>query len=342
MTIYAAFNETEALNGVTADVTNTTTGACVIAGVNRAAVQLVNGAIATANLNAPINEGWVHARVVPRNGSAISGSSADYFLAIVDSDGNRIAGFYQNNTTNGSVLGWRAVYFGDPLVGTGSSEPTTGLFLGTTSNVGYDVDIQFKIANTDGFIRWYVGGSLVREVTGDTQSGSSSNIGSLRLRSLGTSTGASHYLQISQVIVSDEPTIGARLHTLELSAGSVNQWDGSITPVVDTTHDVTTVISEDTVDQEILFACSDVASISSGNEIKALIVSSAALGLPGSPVTKLRGRARVAGTTYNGAEVTLSATFGPVLNIFDTNPATGAKWTLSAANGAELGFQARA
>ena len=342
MTTLLAFSETEALDAVLSGVSNITTGNAIEAGVNRAAIQLVNQAVALATLDTPQNEGWVHAKVVPRNGSSISGSLADYFMAIVDGNNNIIAGFYQNNTSNGASIQWRAVYFLDPLIGTGGNEPTTGLLIGTPTGGAFDVDIHYRIADADGFIRWYVNGSLVREVLGDTQNGASTVISKVRFRALGTSAGttAPHWLQFSQVIVSDEPTIGARLHTLELSAGSVNEWAGTIADVTGVADSPLTFIQETTIGDEILFAATDIAAINSGNEIKSLVLSQSALAVPGAPVTNLRGRVRVGGTTYDGATKGLTSGFAKTQHFFELNPATSAKWTLAQANGAELGMEA--
>lgn len=344
MATFLAFSETEALDSVTAGITNVTTGNAVVAGVNRAGIQLVNQAIALATLESVLNEGWVHARVVPRNSTSIAGSLADYLFGIVDENNNIIAGFYQNNTTNGATIFWRAVYFGDPLIGTGGSEPTTGVLIGTPTGAAYDVDIHFKIADTGGFIRWYVDGTLVREFLGDTRNGTSANIAKLRFRALGNSTGADfrHWLQFSQVIVSDEPTIGARLHTLELSAGSVNQWTGAVADVTAADWTPATLISESTPGEEILFAATDMAALNPGNEIKALVLSQSALSFSGSPVTKLRGRAKLGSTTYNGASKTLTNGFAKVQHFFNTDPSTSLKWTRTALNSAEIGMMAEA
>lgn len=342
MTIYLAFNESEALNGVTADVTNITTTAAVIAGVNRAAVQLARGVICTADLASSINEGWLHAKIVPRYGSSISGAATDYFLSIVDENNNQIAGFYQNNNSNGDILELRLVYFGDTSVGSGGGGTDTGLLVGNTSSTGYDVDLYFLIDDTVGILRWYIGGTLVREVLGDTQNGASDLIKGLRLRSLGTNDGTNHNLVISQVIMSDEPTIGARLHTLALGTASTNDWDGTLTDVTGTTYNTSSTLSTDVAADEVICATGDIGSINSGNEIKAVIVSTAALSIPGSPVTELRGTAVISSTTYNTADVALEPAFAPVLHIFETNPATTAKWTLAEVNAAEFGFEARA
>lgn len=344
MTTFLAFSETEALDAVLSDVVNVTTGNAVIAGVNRAAIQLTRQAIALASLDTPQNEGWVHAKVVPRHSFSIAGSLADYLMGIVDGNGNIIAGFYQNATSNGATINWRAVYFGDPNIGVGGNDPTTGLLLGTPNGEAYDVDFHFKIADIDGFIRWYVNGSLVREVLGDTQNGTSTVISKVRFRALGNSSGTdfNHWLQFSQVIASDEPTIGARLHTKELSAGSINEWTGTLADVTGPAHTPTTYLQETTPGDEILFAATNMASVNSGNEIKALVLSQSALAVPGSPVANLRGRVRVGGTTYDGPVKALTPGFAKTQHFFPVNPATGLKWTLAQVNAAEIGMEAQA
>lgn len=341
MTIFAACSETEGLDTVGAETSNVTTGAAVVSGVNRAAINLYNRNASTITLSSGLNEGWLHARIVPRQGSASSNlSNVDYILSIRDGSGNIVAGFYQNDN-NSIGMDWWATYFGDPSIGTANTT-TTGVFIGVPSGA-YDVDLYFKISDTVGILRWYVNGSLIREVTGDTKPGSSTTIDSIRIAACGAtgSAASQNSITVSQIFVSDLPTIGGRLHTLPLSAGSVNQWAGAVTDINAADETRTTFMSEDTTGEQVLFAAGDVASLNSGNKISAVVMSASAQSLTGSPVTKLRGRVRLSGTDYTiGSDKTLSTGFQPARLIADLNPATGLPWTLAEVNAMEIGFQA--
>lgn len=345
MTTYVAFSEVEAADIVNSNVAVLTAGTAIEAGVNRAAIQLSSQAIFLTTLETPINEGWFHARVVPRNGTADAYVVIDYMMSIVDENDNIIAGFYDNkNSTGGSshTPSVRAVMFSDTGIGSQNLNTTGVLVVANPTESAYHFDMYFKIGNSGGIIRWYVNGVMVREFLGDTQNGASNLIKKIRFRALGRNddTGNDHTLRFAQVLVSDLPTINARVHTIPLSAGSVTEWTGSVSDINGSEISPATVMTEATIGDALIMATTDsAASILTGNEIRDVIISSSALHVAGSLVNGLTGKVKIGGTEYDGDPKSLTSGFKLTQHMFSLNPATSAQWTISDINGAELGIE---
>ena len=344
MTTHLAFSEVEGVDVVLAGLSVVTTGVCVEANVNRAALQLNDQQYFESTFPTPINEGWVHARLRPRNGNANANAISNYMMGIVDENNNIIAGFYDNRNSSGGSSHTpqiRATIFSDPSIGTPNMD-TTGTYILTPNGSAYLCDIYFKIHDTLGIIRWYVNGTLVREFLGNTKNGASSLIKKIRFRALGRIADnlASSYLQVSQILVSDLPTINARVHTIPLVAGSVTDWTGSVSDINGSEISPATVMTEATIGDALIMATTDsAASILTGNEIRDVIISSSALHVAGSLVNGLTGKVKIGGTEYDGDPKALTSGFKLTQHRFPLNPATSAQWTISDINGAELGIE---
>jgi hypothetical protein len=344
MTTYVAFSEIEALDIIPTGLSIVTTGVCVEANVNRAAIQLGEQAQIFHTFPTGINEGWFHSRMRLRTGSASSNALNDYMMAILDENNNIIAGFYDNRNSSGGVghiPQLRATMFSDPNIGVANSD-TTGTFVLTPDTSAYLLDIYFRIHDTLGIIRWYVNGTLVREFLGDTQNGASSLIKKIRFRTIGRNgdTTTSATIQLSQVLVSNLPTINARVHTVALSVGSVNEWTGAVTDINGSENSPGTIMTEATIGEALIMATANSAAfLLTGNEIKDVIISASALKLAGSLVNGLTGKVKIGATEYDADPKTLTTGFTSIQHKFALNPATGVQWTIADINAAELGIE---
>lgn len=322
MTVFLAGNELEILTYVSGAAAVASTDANVaIANVNRAGFSIANGGVSSVQLPSNRTEGWMHCQF-HRDGAF--GGTTTNAIALRNAEGQNI---------------FRIVC--EP-----SAVATTSYALLTASPVSiglqtFAVDVYWKISATVGILRVYVNGSLVGEVTGNVQfpSGTQS-VNNIYLQGpQGNATTTCHY---SNIVVADTPTLGARVHTLPLTVAATNNWTG--TPAGVTGTSVGTAISETTANDEISFNAADFATtLQSGYAIDAVIISSRAQALTGSPVTRLQGRSRISGTPYDvGGSVLLGTGFAPVQHVIAQNPATATSWTVSGVNGAEFGVQAKA
>lgn len=325
MTIYLAGNEVEILTnfaGASAPVA-TTSSDVAIAGVNRAGFELSGVSAADAVLSSPITEGWVHVRIGANTGSSVGAVSTDVF-ALKNAEGQNLVRIYDPNSgTTFSVQ----ILSGTVISGLGPG----------------DYDIYFKLSATVGACQVYREGALITEISGNVQfpSGTQS-LSKFTFRGRSATVPASLTSRFAHLIVANTPTIGARVHTLPLTVSTPNNWTGTPANVTGTASAGT--ISETTVNDEINFSAADFGTtLQDGFGIDAVVISSKAQALTGSPVTRLQGRSRVSGTPYDvGGSQLLGTGVSPVQHIVGVNPATSTAWTVATVNAAEFGVQAKA
>lgn len=343
MTVICAFNEIDGLTTVSnasrLEVSTSTTYG-VITGVSRAAFGSdLNNLSMTRDLGQVVTEGWAHVRLYPRNDYPGTGSNAGNLFSLLDENNSVVAAIYADS--QGSAVN-PFLPLGIRVNGVGGLSAI--LFsAGTGSSNLLDIDIHFRVADSGGFYRVYFSGALVYEFLGDTRPTASTGIRTVQFDTRGcNSSSVPDHTYFSQVIVSTSSTIGARVHTLALSAGSVNDWTGAVTDINEPTDSPASLISTATNGAEILMAAGDVSGLLTGNVISALVMSSSAQAVIGSPVTNLAGRVKLGATTYDlGTVAPLVSGFRGVQHILGTNPATALPWQIADVNGAEIGLQAR-
>lgn len=323
MTVFFAGSEPDILNSFSGTISTNTNVA--LAGINRAAMSFAGTSQFGSTTLPAVNEGWFHARFF-RTGNV---GDFTYFDVL--------------NVTNGSVTLFRIQSTPNGNLGTTILAGARSNFHNTTTAFAGDFDVHFKFHATDGFVRIYINQSLHQEVTGNTiPSSGPSNTAALSLRGPAFSTSTSYQFQVSNFLLADTPTLGARVHTLPLTVSTPNQWTGTPTDVTGTSS--LGIISETTVDEEINFAAADLATaIRDGYRIEAVVVSNRSQFLTGSAVTKLQARTRIGGTPYNlDTEKALSTGYLAYQHIANVDPSTSAAWTTTNVNGAEFSLQAKA
>jgi len=326
--IYLAFNEREALDWVSSSDNVVSTGSDFVAlsGINRAGVHCRARAQATAPLNTGISEGWARVRIRGRANSTTALNEPAFSLRR-SSDNEPIAEIRQQSGNNN-------FYARSPLDG-------GDVFLGESGT--YDFDIHFNIAE-EGFVRFYVDHILLHQVSGDTRFGSGTEeVDQIFIRATGlNNTAATYSNYFSHIIVSDEPTIGARVYTLPLTEGTTNQWSDNVSDVTGTDFaGVDDYLLSDTADQTVTFTATMPAiDTGAGQYISAFLLSSQAFADDTAPADKMEF---VFDDTPSGD---ISGAIGTapeyvVLNL-DENPDTELPWTSSDISNNEFGVISRA
>jgi len=345
MTVLCAFNEHDGLTSMSSTATlliSTSTADGVIAGLTRAVFGGNTNWNASRALGQELAEGWAHVRIRPRNAwpGSVSGGheNSGNMVTLNDNSGNVICAIYvdsQASNTNSNLP------FNVRANGTGG---LSGVIYTSTTNISLllDFDINFKVADSDGFYKIYLNGSLIYTFTGDTKPGTSTGVASITFQSRVALANLSSYF--SQVVVSDLPTIGARVHTLALSAfGDLSQWAGAVTDVNGTEESPATILTEGTPNEQVLFTKGTMSAVVAGNVVSGVVMGHRSRYAAGSPVTKVRGIAKVSGTIYeNAAAQTLTESITGHQSIFGLNPATSAPWTVAEINAAQIGMKAEA
>lgn len=228
----------------------------------------------------------------------------------------------------------------------------TGLEVLSASGFAGAIDIHYRIAATGGFVDFYVDGSLVVSMdgnSGDTRPPSGAvGPASLALAQFNTSSGE---LFCTELIVSDEDTRGLRVFTRTMTQSGTNTFSR------DPATELTFVASTDPEDQNYprnpgIYADADGETFQAtipdtaftDSIVEALFVSVTAGITGGGTVTKLEGLVDDGVTTATSAQVTITD-FDAVQNLlrFDTNPLTGERWVAGdfGALGTKIGFRAR-
>lgn len=148
----------------------------------------------------------------------------------------------------------------------------------------------------------------------------------------------------SQMLVSDQNTVGAKVPRLNITADGTNTaWNNGYAEVAKTGINDVTYISSEVTDDVETFVMGDV-TVPSGYEIDGLWLNVRGR-LASTAPTAIKPAVRVGSTNYEGAyelpNLNENAYRGSVA-AFKLNPATGSKWAAAAVNGAEIGLKAAA
>jgi len=280
--------------------------------------------IQTPDFLSELTEGWAHCYFA-------AGPNAVYKV------GN-FFGFY-NSTRNGfDVVVWitnvSSIDYVQFQYWNGSAMVSTGGAALMTSFGEFNYDLYFRKHGSTGVIRLFKDGSLLVETTGLNLSNIAVN--SVRWR------GMDSYLldgRISQCLVADESTIGARVFTPNISTGAVNTLaSGTASDLsVDAVRLLNTFITADTDGQLATFACED---LSTSMTVMAVVVNTRSKKGATGPAN-MEILARIGGVNYSSDIKALTIGVEPVSHVFDTNPATGLSWTNAIVNDAEFGIKAK-
>jgi hypothetical protein len=324
MTTYVAGSEVEILSSFNGTVS--TDARIAVSGVNRAGFSC-NGTSESGVLDfAGLTEGWFHVRMASLTVNVFVSNFINNTAFLRNSTNQNLVTFARGSQDLNS---WRVQILSEPTV--------------TISGNEADWYIHFKIDPTVGFVRVYRNQALVTNLEGAVQFASGTQeVSRFTMSGITATTPGSQATGYSQLLCSSDPTLGARVHTLPLSAGSVNTWaTGTVTDINDTANTPGTFIATDTNGDEILFEMGDISAITPGNGIRALVMSTSSQTLSGSPVTNQRGRVKLGATTYDmGAAVAPGTGFKRVQHILDLDPATTLPWVSTDINAAEIGLKA--
>ncbi len=143
----------------------------------------------------------------------------------------------------------------------------------------------------------------------------------------------------SQVIVSDEPTIGNELATLVFTApGNNSEWAGQVADINEISLNTTTYINAATTGLVNTFTTSDLAP--QYTNIRAVIVSALARYSTVGP-RNLDSVVRIGTTNYLNNMTPLGVGLTPSQVILQTRPSDNATWTRDDVNNAQFGLRSR-
>lgn len=141
----------------------------------------------------------------------------------------------------------------------------------------------------------------------------------------------------SQIIVSDEPTIGKRARTVPATgAGATNDWIGTYAEIDEAVYQDADFINSNTADQVELFAHS--TSIPTGYQVQAVVVTARAKKGATGPAN-IQLALRSGGTTYFSSSQALGLGYGAHVGVWENDPATTAAFTTSAIAAAQFGVK---
>lgn len=207
--------------------------------------------------------------------------------------------------------------------------------VGTTEAIpvnGSHFDLYIDGNSATGNAKLYVAGTL-RINAASVDLSAVTGVETLRFHSWSNDT-----FYFSQVIIDDEPTIGGRLFTIPITgAGATSTWIGAYTEIDEAVYSDADFINTSTANAVSTFAVT--APSLTGYVIEAVAVTARAK-KGGSGPTQLQLVLRSAGTDYFSASKALDVGYGGFLNIWETNPATGAAFLTTAISSLQPGVKA--
>jgi len=337
MTVYLAFNEAEALvNGNDAEADTD----MAVSGVARAGFRTDDNGGTETVLNAEFPtqaEVWVHFDLRKYDAGTFSNSQPGYLFKLLDDDDNKIVGIYYEAD--------RSEELEADSVLNGTLE---AINLNFSSGTLFTVDVHAKI-NASGFVRIYLDNVLVYEYEGDTvASTSATGLSKLQFIDAGYSgaggTKGGSKTAWGQVVVSDENTLGAKVYTLDPSAGTTNEWgSGTVTDVDEQGVDDSDQMLTNTALDEVTFDTSITLSAVSNPEKFTAVVQSYRASLDASATpTGLTPLLFDGATTsyYASSPSALTTSLTGYQEIWSQDPSDTTDWTAAKINGYEFGYRA--
>jgi hypothetical protein len=328
MPVYAVGGEADCfypVSGQTYGHTTTGSGTRYIGTASRGAMVVTTGATELElNFNANVTQAYIHMFMYQEN---VAGAVDDWIeIKKLNGDPAFRIGLNSDGT-------WDAdAYIGATWVNLGT---TAGSVI---SNSGGAFDIYISVDDTAGEFRLWKDGTEIITFVGDTDIDNAS-FGRIRWKG---QTGGTNELNLSQVIVSSESTIGWVLSTLFPDGNGANTaWTGNYTAIDEfilDTNDYIEAIATGLIETSTV---SNINAAYSTYNVKALAVAMRASNDAGSVINDLQAVVRTSSTNY----------FSPNLNlpkdgldyslqyIWDDNPNTSAAWSQAQVNGVEVGVR---
>lgn len=201
------------------------------------------------------------------------------------------------------------------------------------NTIKYTVDVNYK-NDVDGRIAVYVDHVLISEVTGDFSAYG-------EVDRLAIYNRATNGLNISQVIIADEPTIGFKVaYRQPTGAGNYTAWEGTFAEVDDAVPTDSSFIAASVNDQRENFTKA-LFTVPTGYRVKAVGATARARRGDTGPAN-LAFSLRFGSTDYDSADIPLALDFNPVQAFWHVNPATTIEWTPADAGSVSVEFGVKA
>lgn len=328
MTIYFAATENEAFgegNTFNTPPAISTSSSQYDSDFSRCAIRVGSTRIYAGVVLPDLTDCWVRGRL---GNLGPSDASAAGFIQLENSSGQGVLRLTATN--NPGSGGWYMQYWN------GSSWDSEGT-LYNPSAAGQHIDVECIIDGSSGRFAWYVGGTLIEELTGDTDLFGSSSIAYVSFYTYGNFEDS----YISEVVIADEDTRGMRVASIyPTGVGSTGAWTGAYTDVDETDADDADYIESGTASQVSTFAMSDLAAALDDMTVEAFIGSARIQTGAGGP-QNCQIALRTDSTDYYSSNLTgLTTSFKSAFqNVWETNPDTASEWTIAEIEAIELGLR---
>lgn len=326
MTVYAMAGEADSFSlGTSMAYAHETTSGRYESNLSRGAMIVTQGASEIyVPFGTTLSDFWIHFRLYQEGAPA---STESYFY-IKNAAGTEDEYRIQINSDST----WTIQRF----------KSATYTTLGTTSSAvlldaAGDIDIHVVRNISSGVFQIYKNGVSVFNFTGDTDT--TSVPGMIYFEGMTTST---REMDISQVVVADESTIGWKVATLSPTGNGANTaWTNDYLNVDEFVYDNTDFIETNSVGVIETYTTSGINAAYSTYNVKAVAVAARMSNDSGSSVADVQFVVRVSGTNYTSPNAGLTKDGNEYSKqyIWNTNPNTSSAWSQAQVNGAEIGVK---
>lgn len=288
------------------------------------------------DLGASLNTGWFHMRYYFPYYSVFSFTVPS--IGLMNDLGNFVIGPGRMPGTTKDVCIF------DRLTGTNNVTESADVLaqrIEPSDDGRVDVDIYWNIDAVNGFHRVFVDGILVYQFLGDTATGG----GPIRYICFGNSNGGNDidWCWHSELIVADEPTIGARLYTLGITGEGTDQdWVGAHTDVNHTGFDDLSFVYTANDQERQSFNLDIPASLETGHIIRGVFLTHRSQKEIFSSINQIQPYLMVGGTRYDIGSGVSPPDLPPTNYSADSqiSPVTLNLFDITEIQGMELGFRA--
>jgi hypothetical protein len=273
----------------------------------------------------PLLEGWVRSRMVtPTNTGYFTGKAV-----VIKDQLNRIIAYTVYNVNPARIEFYVYSPITSSFVNHGSYET------GKETTLFYD--LNFKIHDTNGFIKFYVNNFLVAQFLGNTKA-YADTLGASVFTFMNDQPIGSTY--IGNIIVATERTLGMLVRNLPATAaGSVSQMAGTFSDVNKTSQNDDTGLTSTVADQTTTLNLNSPPA--SGNSVVKKVVMNLRAVRGETGPQKVNGVVRTGGALFNGPDLSPDTFVKTLTTEWDLNPSTGNPWTFAELVALEAGVRSR-
>jgi hypothetical protein len=326
MALYAVGGEADTFYPVSGQTYgHTTTAGRFVSNASRGALIVTQGTSEMLlDFNANVTEAWIHMYLYQET---VAGN-VDGWIQIKKLDGSDAFRINLNSDGTWDVQAYQGSTWVN-LFTTASSQ---------ISNSAAAFDLYLKVNGSTGEATLYKDGVSQGTFSGDT---SLDNASFGRLHFYGQ-TGGSNELNISQIIVASESTIGWVLMTLSPDGNGANTaWTGTFADIDEFTLNTADYIEAIATNLVETSTATNINAAYSTYNVKGVAVGIRASNDSGSVISDLQAAVRVGSTNYFSPNLGLTkdGTDYSKYYIWENNPATSAAWAQAAVNALEIGVK---